>query len=677
MQNLILTITFLLTFSNISPALSQENKVVKYWIFFESKSTYSLQKSSQTALAKQFDISDKALKRRSKVLSPNNLLDNYDLPIDAQNIRAFLELGLQPVVRSKWLNAVSINLTPAELATVKKLPFVKKVRPVAKSILLPVPEAAAVDFSLQKQQTYKLDYGFSLTQNELINVPAVHDFGITGEGIIIGMIDSGFKYSGHEAFESLKLIAERDFINNDDITENETGQDRTDQHDHGTWTLSVITGFKEGQLIGTAFGASILLAKTEFIPTETAIEEDFWVAGIEWLESQGADVVSSSLGYTTFDDVSFYDQSDMDGNTAVTTIAADIAAKKGVIVVVSAGNSGNNSWGIVSAPADADSVITVGAVDSGNSLAGFSSRGPTADGRTKPDVVALGVTTYLAFPSTDPANSKYTFANGTSFSCPAVAGVAGLVLAAHPYLTPLQVRNALRSTADNSFTPNNDIGWGLVDAYRAILFHGPAFSTKPEITKANDAYTIQVNADSKNGVDPNEVYLGYISPNGQTGTEEKMTMGAEPHSFEISIPDSVVGDTFQYYFKLTDQTGITAYHPHNAPDSFFTFNAFPASVGGDSPHPDVFQLLQNFPNPFNPSTQILFELKVEAQTSLTIYNTLGQKVKILENKLLPIGPHKYFWNGTDENGKKVVSGVYFYRLAAGKFSQVKKMIVMK
>lgn len=678
MQKLILSITLLFTITTISPLLSQKEKTAKYWVFFKAKEAHSLQKASQAALAKQFDISEKALKRRSKVLSPNNLIDNYDLPVDAQNIRMLLELGLQPTVQSKWLNAVSINLTTVELATIKNLSFVKMVRPVAKGTLPPAPEAPVVDFSLQKKQTHELDYGNSLTQNELINVPAVHDFGITGEGIIIGLIDSGFRHNGHEAFQNLKLLGEFDFINNDEVTENQTGQDRSDQDEHGTWTLSLIAGFKEGQLIGAAFDADILLAKTEFVPTETSIEEDFWVAGIEWLESQGTDVVSSSLGYTNFSDVSFYDQSDMDGNTAVTTIAADIAAKKGIVVVISAGNDGSNSWGIIAAPADADSVITVGAVDSGNRLASFSSRGPTADGRTKPDVVAMGVTTYLADPSTDPANSKYTARDGTSFACPSVAGVAGLILAAHPNLTPLQVRNALRSTADNSFTPNNDIGWGLVDAYRAILFHGPAFSTKPEITKAGDAYTIQINADSKNGVDANEVYFGYQFPGGETAKEEKMTADTELNSFQISLPDSVLGDSFQYYFKLTDQTGITAYHPNNAPTDFFTFTFSPSSVeGGDSSNPEIFQLAQNFPNPFNPGTKINFELKVSSKTSLTIYNTLGQKIKLLENKSLPVGQHKYFWNGTDENGRQVVSGVYFYRLAAGKFSQVKKMIVIK
>jgi hypothetical protein len=367
----------------------------------------------------------------------------------------------------------------------------------------------------------------------------------------------------------------------------------------------------------------------------------------------------------------------MDGNTAVTTIAADIAVKKGVVVVLSAGNEGDGFWGIIAAPADADSVIAVGAVNSANSLAGFSSRGPTADGRTKPDVVALGVNTYLAFPSTDIGNSVYTNANGTSFSCPAVAGVAALILTAHPYLNPLQVRNALRSTADNALSPNNGIGWGLVDAYEAILFHGPAFSTKPEITKAGETYTVAINADSKNGVDPDEVYLGYKHPEAQAFLEAKMTAGSATHAFRVAVPDSALRDTFQYYFKLTDETGITAFHPYNAPDSFFTYNSFPSSVGNGAPYPDIFLLAQNFPNPFNPETQILFELKVAAEISLTIYNTRGQKIKILENKRLTAGQYKYFWNGTDENDRKVVSGIYFYRLSASKFSQVKKMVVVK
>src|SRR3972149_7654738 len=208
------------------------------------------------------------------------------------------------------------------------------------------------------------------------------------------MLDAGFRWRSHNALDSLRVLAEYDFIFHDSVSANESN-DVPDQDSHGTATLSTIGGFEPGQLIGPAYGASFILGKTEYIPTETQIEEDNWVAGIEWMESKGVDVVSSSLGYTTVDDGSGYKYSrgDFNGRTAVTTKAAVMAARRGVVVVNSMGNSGNPVGSII-APADADSIIAAGAVNYSGVLASFSSVGPTNDGRIKPDVVGPGVSIY-------------------------------------------------------------------------------------------------------------------------------------------------------------------------------------------------------------------------------------------------------------------------------------------
>jgi len=289
------------------------------------------------------------------------------------------------------------------------------------------------------------------------------------------MLDTGYNLQ-HEALQHIVPVAQYDFIFHDDTTRNQPNQDVASQHNHGTQTLSVIGGMKDRRLYGTAFGAQYILAKTEDVRSETPIEEDNWVAAIEWADSLGADIASTSLGY--FD---WYTYEDMDGNTAVTTRAADKAVARGIVVVVAAGNWRNKDWHYISAPADADSVIAVGAVDINNQITSFSSAGPTYDGRIKPEVVALGSGVYAVHPNDSTA---YLRVAGTSFSTPLTAGVTALLLEAHPTWTPMQVREALMMTADRADNPDNLYGWGLVNALAALNYH-----QKGDVD-GNDEYTL-------------------------------------------------------------------------------------------------------------------------------------------------------------------------------------------
>jgi subtilisin family serine protease len=234
--------------------------------------------------------------------------------------------------------------------------------------------------------------------------------------------------------------------------------------DHGSACWSVLGGFYEGELIGPAYGATFVLAKTEDVADEYPEEEDNWVAAAEWGDMLGVDIISSSLAYYRW-----YTVEDMDGDTAVTTIGADIAASRGILVVNGAGNMGDSDWYIVCAPADGDSIIAVGAVDANNELAGFSSHGPTADGRTKPEVVARGLGVVCACNYThDPLDDEFATNSGTSLSCPLVAGSAALLIEAAPSWPPMMVREALMMTADNADNPDNDRGWGRIDVSAAI-----------------------------------------------------------------------------------------------------------------------------------------------------------------------------------------------------------------
>ena len=391
-----------------------------------------------------------------------------DAPVDrryAQQIRA---LVAQVRHESRWLNAVSAVATPAQVQSVAALPFVARVDLVRRYRRLrdeptePIDSRARVPSGQQSllARSTLLDYGTSFEQLAQIRVPELHDRGLTGKGVVVAVFDSGFPNLSHEAFERMNIIAERDFVDGVDSV-------RASVHSHGMATLSTIGGMREGQLVGPAFGASFMLAVTEDARSETPVEEDNWAAAAEWAERAGADIISSSLGYLDFDlPFTSYTERDMDGATAVTTKAAAMAAERGVVVVNSGGNGGFRlDANTLGAPADGRRVIAVGAVDQFGARASFSSVGPTADGRLKPDVAARGVRVKVA---STLSTTAYSLASGTSFSCPLTAGVVALLLEAHPTYSVDQVIFALRATASQSASPDNLLGWGIVDAVRAI-----------------------------------------------------------------------------------------------------------------------------------------------------------------------------------------------------------------
>ena len=363
--------------------------------------------------------------------------------------------------------------------------FKKSARPVINdNIIQP-------GINLNKQNVHTYDYGQSFNQVNLSKIPDVHDLGFTGKGITICVMDAGVSNLSHEVFADMitngRLKAQYDFVNHDSVVANQAD---SGEGSHGTYTLALIGGFKQGQLIGPAFEANYLLAKTENTQSESPVEEDNWIAAMEWADSIGVDVTSTSLGYRDGFDFGYtdYTAQDMNGNTTRITIAADLAVKKGVVVVNSAGNEAgilepsttatDGAHNTLIAPADGDSVITVGAVTSTGTKASFSSYGPTADNRTKPDLMAVGVSDYIPNATSGNVNG-YSSGNGTSFSCPIVAGVAALILEKHPTWTPMQVRDALRKTASRKDNPDNNYGWGVVDALAAINYN-------PDDTSSNN-----------------------------------------------------------------------------------------------------------------------------------------------------------------------------------------------
>ena len=395
------------------------------------------------------------------------------LPVDPAYLDFLEHHGGRVRVVSRWLNAVSLHLTADQLRTVESAAMVKAVQPVAR-LRAARPVARAPGPRLAPKAAQDAEFGRSFEQLAQVGLTRLHQAGYRGEGVRIAVLDNGFHLGGHEVFAEMNVVARRDFINGDDVVEDEDGQPVTGdeslsrQNIHGAQVLAVLGGNAAGQYVGAAPKAEFLLAKTENNGSELPVEEDLWVAGLEWADSLGARVINSSLGYNTFDDGSGYTQEDLDGRTAVTSRAAAAAVTRGMVLVVAAGNEGSLPWGRVTVPADAAGLISVGAVDRFRVVASTSSRGPTADGRVKPEVVAPGVDVWTA----QVRGGGYARLDGTSFSAPLVSGVCALLLQMNPEWGPAEVLEALQGTATDlgPVGPDNEYGWGQVDAWRAAGF---------------------------------------------------------------------------------------------------------------------------------------------------------------------------------------------------------------
>jgi serine protease AprX len=437
----------------------------KVWVFFTDRGITTKDQLDHLSSSLLNRITDRAMKRRAKVNKDHVTV--IDVPVKAEYVDQIVASGAKLRRTSRYLNAASFEVPLSLLTQIEQMPFVAEIRPMI---------AAKKDYPkaemYQEGEKFRdelglggddLSYGASFAQLDQINVIAAHNAGYSGAGVLVAMFDTGFRTT-HQVFQdavmSGRLIAEYDFVFDDDDVDNEP-EDWSSAWNHGTLTWSTLGGEWDGYHYGPAYGADFILAKTEDIRSETPVEEDNWVAALEWADSIGTDVISSSLSYTDW-----YTYEDFDGNTATVTIAADLAAEYGIVVSNSAGNSGPGA-GTIGAPADADSILSIGAVTSSGSITSFSSRGPTFDGRTKPETCARGSGTACAGSGSD---THLTTASGTSLSCPLIGGVAALVIEAHPDWTAAQVREAIMMTSDNAATPDNTYGWGIANAMDAINY---------------------------------------------------------------------------------------------------------------------------------------------------------------------------------------------------------------
>jgi serine protease AprX len=551
---------------------SPSNDQITVWIFFKDKPG-----DWQTNMKKaETIISEKSLLRRQKLMKKGPLLGYHDIPVDQNYINQVLPFLDKFRQQSRWLNALSAEVRISELSKISNLSFVSKIDIVRKG--KNIYNENNQEHNLLKGTTPKTvyDYGVSFTQVDQINVPLVHDLGYTGEGITICLLDAGFNNLEHQVFSSMTIADQWDFVNNDGNVDDEGDMGTGD---HGTMTLSTIGGFYQGQLIGPAFGATYLLAKTENTDSETQVEEDNWVAGAEWADALGADITSTSLGYIMFDDGTGYSPDEMDGNTAIITIAADIAASLGILVVNSAGNEGGGIT-TIGAPADGDSVLAVGAVNSDNSRTYFSSVGPTADGRIKPDVMAMGSGVYVASPY---GTGSYTYADGTSFSCPLTAGAAALLWQMAPNASNMEIYDALKMSANNAQNPNNEYGWGIIDIYAAYEYLAlPRITHTPlsDSENLNGPYTVIVDITSQDALIQGSPIVFYRKDIG-SWIEIPMTANKESSVFSGEIPGNGSPGIYDYYITAENSNALVSL-PENAPTTFFTFY-----IGPDSESPVI------------------------------------------------------------------------------------------
>ena len=386
-----------------------------------------------------------------------------DVPLARAAARA-TAAGARLRVHSRWLHALGADVPTAALRQLARDALLRRIQPAGRWRPLPGPDAATVGAAATDTCPAAGDptYGPSEMPYRQLDLRPLADAGYDASGVRIAILDGGFN-TADPAFAGVTVTAQHDFVFGDSVVRDEPN-DQPGAQFHGTAVWSLFAGRVTGRLRGIAPGAAYLLAKTEDVRSETRIEELNYVQALEWADSIGVDIVSSSLGYLRFDDGFTYTPADLNGHVAVTTVAAESAAAHGVLVATAAGNAGPSFRTLVT-PGDADSVITVGAEDSLGTLAGFSSRGPTADGRVKPDLTAPGVQVCaLSGPN------MVRRLNGTSFATPLVAAAAALLKQLHPALGPGALRRALTAYAANRAAPDSLRGWGRPDVAASAVF---------------------------------------------------------------------------------------------------------------------------------------------------------------------------------------------------------------
>jgi len=664
---LLITLTFFLFYNEIYPSnlplkvkgkLDQKtaefiesiptDSLSSYWIFFKDKALLKQENIEKALKENIYQFPERTLRRR-ELRGSGTVADFFDLPVYQIYIDSLKMAGVKIRAVSRWLNAVSILASKKDVEKISEFDFVQKIQKVV-TFHKSLPEInKEIVPGYGRRFGELLDYGPSYAQLLQIHIPELHKLGFSGKGIRIGMLDTGY-FLHHPAFQHLldsnRIIATHDFINGDNNVE-----DSPDiQREHGTYTLSALGGYMPGTLIGPAYNSEFVLAKTERVDVEIQAEEDYWVAGIEWAESLGVDIVSSSLGYNDW-----YTWDSLDGNTALCTKAADIAVSKGVVVVNSAGNERDKSWHYIIAPADGDSVIAVGAVDLEGNISSFSSAGFQSDfqnGKIKPDVCACGVGTYCAN-----MYGNYSYVNGTSLSAPLVAGACALILQVYPDWSPIQLRRSLWKTATQADYPDTLKGYGVVNAYRAVypIIYPDKFNFFAIKNRSNPA--VQPMSISN----PGEGQLKW------TATPDVSWLTLKPDSSFITSLCTLAVD-ISGLDKGVYPANVTV-KINQAPDSIQIAQVTLIISGSNR--------IWVYPNPFSDFLTIsVGKTNSEKPVRLFIFNVAGELVYKISNEIAQ-EIFKTSWNGKNSKGEDLAAGIYLIKVDVGNESEVVKIVKLK
>ncbi|MEP5612403.1 MAG: S8 family serine peptidase [Cyclobacteriaceae bacterium] len=421
----------------------------RYMVFFANKSDQNYPYSLD--MPNEF-LTERAIQRRA---SQGIAIDSTDMPVNPAYVDSLKVLGIDVYFTSRWINGALIQTDESDIQSIQALAFVDSIALIANKAKLST-DKIAFETPTNFDEPSSVSSSTEM-QNAMLQVDVMHQDGIRGEGMVIAVLDNGFTgVDESSSFEHLwtenKILAQRDFV------ENSGNVFR--MGDHGTSVFSTIAAKYEEDFVGVAYNANFILCLTEEVGSEDRVEEYNWLLGAEFADSLGADVINGSLGYNTFDIAEHnYEYEDLDGETTVVSVAAKMASEKGMIVVVSAGNNGDNppsAWRYITPPADAKDILTVGSVNPDFTWTPFSSLGPASDGTIKPDVSALGLKTAIIR-----GNGSITSGNGTSFASPQIAGLAAGIWQANPDWTNLEVINAMKAASHQAHRPDTLVGHGV------------------------------------------------------------------------------------------------------------------------------------------------------------------------------------------------------------------------
>ena len=606
-------------------------------------------------------LTQRSINRRIRY---NIAIDESDLPITPAYLDSIRLTGNVTIINvSKWLNQVCIQTTDAAaLIKINSFIFVKGTSPIAArvgNIISPInkqldpPGQPLPIMTTGKPQspTDFYNYGESFPQVHLHNGEFLHNHGFRGEGMQLAIMDAGFyHYQTLPTFDSVRknqqILGTWDFVSNEASVNEDFA--------HGMNCFSTIAANIPGTFVGTAPATSFYLFRTEDVSSEYPVEEQNFAAAAERADSLGVDVFSVSLGYTTFSNNLFnYTYSDMNGNTTISAKAADFAAKKGIFVTVAAGNEGSNSWHYITTPADADSVLTVGAVALNKQVALFSSFGPSSDGQIKPAVAAVGSGAVIANQNT----GFPSFGNGTSYSCPIMAGVATCLWQAFPEVNNMGIIDALEKSADRFTIPDDRSGFGIPDVKKAFVqLIKKLYKQQISISnscKTNIGFTVKIAADMNIEVErklPTDAAYKTISMLTPTNS-----FAATSFAIEDDLNDLQSDIAIKYRIKMSI-----------AADTSFYLDSVTVNYTKSCR-----ETISVRPNPVTDNLSVLIVRNISVNAAIEIYSVSGQKIYSLLNQT--VSGTKTFSIPT----KHLNAGIYFVAIFIDNKKVTTKKIIVR